>query len=360
VRIEEQELGGLRWLVARGARDDVFASLGEYMRAETHAIVADAGTERLRRHAAANRELIATVTQASVTAFPGAWAELAAMAKGAGVPAADLALLNLRGDLGSFAVGAAGESVGCSDLAWHETRSFIAHNEDEPASYHGRCALLTLDIDEQRPVTAFWVPGFLPANTFAVTGTSMVISIDHLPVAVPARAAGRAFVARGLQQAASTVDDALAFLRDHPSAGGYSYTIGDGTGRIVIIESAAGQCAWREVGTDGPLAWHTNHGRYVETAGTNPRGSSLRRGQVLAALAEPGTEPDHGWFLDVLAGAPLPRGVRADPSGDSIASTLCTFVAELTSGQLVMQDRNSAPATISLPDLAAGRLRSRQ
>ena len=41
------------------------------------------------------------------------------------MPFDDLALLNLRGDLGLVDGG-----IGCSDLAWRRERSVIAHNED--------------------------------------------------------------------------------------------------------------------------------------------------------------------------------------------------------------------------------------
>jgi len=347
--ITERELGGVRWVSARGASRAVFAELGELMRDEIRDILADSETERLRRHVDAELGRLAAVTEAGSARFPGAWDELAAMASGAGVPAEDLALLNFRGDLGVFPSGGAGEAGGCSDLAWRRTRSFIAHNEDEPESYLGRCPLLTLRLDGQQPVAAFWVPGFLPANAFSVTGTGVVISVDHLPVPQPARVPGRGFVARELQRTATSVEDAIEFLAENPSAGGFSYTIGDRTGRIVILESAAGQCGWREVGSgDGPLGWHTNHGRYVEAAGTNPRGTSVRRGQILAGLDEPGAEPDAEWFLAAL------DQVRADPVGGKVATTLCSFVAELTSGQLVVRGRDCSPAGIGFGDLLTG------
>lgn len=344
--VSERELGGVRWIVARGPAAEVFSELGALMREEIGAILADSETGRLRERA--DLAWFAAVTEASVARCPGAWAELAAMAGGAGVSAEDLALLNFRGDLGTFPSGGAGESGGCSDLAWRRSRSFIAHNEDEPASYLGRCPLLTLRLDGQQPVTAFWVPGFLPANAFSVTGTGVVISVDHLPVAQPALAPGRGFVARELQRAVTGVDDAIGLLAENPSAGGFSYTIGDRTGRIAIVESAAGQCGWREVGDDGPIAWHTNHGRYIEAAGTNPHGTSVRRGEILAGLGEPGTEPGPQWFLDAL------DRVRADPEGARIATTLCSFVADLTSGELVARSRGSSSVSIAFGDLLAG------
>jgi Acyl-coenzyme A:6-aminopenicillanic acid acyl-transferase len=105
----------------------------------------------------------------------------------------------------------AGQGAGCSDLAWRRQRSFLAK------------------------------PGFLPATTFTVTSSGLVWAIDHIQAASPGPGAGRHFTARGLQLAASSVDQAISYLRQHPSAGGFTYTIGDLAGRIVTVESSAGQ-----------------------------------------------------------------------------------------------------------------------
>ena len=66
--------------------------------------------------------------------------------------------------------------------------------------------------------------------------------------------AGRHFVGRGLQRTARTVDDAVGYLRSRPSAGGFSYTIGDRAGRVVSVEAAAGRHAVAEAGPGRPAA----------------------------------------------------------------------------------------------------------
>ena len=65
------------------------------------------------------------------------------------------------------------------------------------------------------------------------------------------------------------------------------------------------------------------------------------------------------WYpiLSVLA-APLPHGVRADPGPEYNATTLCTFIADLTAGQAVIANRGEQPVTIPLRDLAEGRPRT--
>jgi len=187
-----------------------------------------------------------------------------------------------------------------------------------------------------------------------VRGEMAARTIDHLPVAAPGDGAGRHFVGRGLQRSARTIDEAIDYLRAHPAAGGFAYTIGDPAGRVVSVEAAAGRHAFVEAGSGpGPLLWHTNHGRYVSGAEPSAQGTSTARGETLEALAIPAEDPDPAWFLRVLTSAP-PDGVRADPASGHRATTLCTFVADLTSGQAVLAARDDHPVTIPLRDLAEG------
>jgi len=352
VTLEEQRLGALRWIVLRGPGTEAFRALGRHMRAEIRAVAAEWDHRgRLRRHVAGppGSDRLAAVSRASEAGFPDAWAELAALADGAGVPPGDLALLNLRGDLG-----VTGEGGGCSDLAWRRRESFLAHNEDDSDFFDGRSAMLTLILEGRPVVTAFWKAGFLPSTTFTVTGTGLVWAIDHLPVAAPGTFPGRHFVARGLQHRAGTLDQAVGYLRDHPSAGGFAYIIGDRSGRIVTVETLAGHHATREVGPDGPLAWHTNHGRYLAGADADPDGTSLARGEILQALDVPAGEPDAAWFARILAGAAPPDGVRADSSPGHPAVTLCTLVANMTTGDAALLGKGSEAVAIPLAGLAHG------
>jgi len=353
VVLDEHRLGSLRWIVLTGPDREAFRALGEHVRGELTALAQAWPTlTQLRRHVSGSpgRDRLYAVRRATEARFGPEWAELAAFADGAAVPLDDLALLNFRGDLGLVEGG-----IGCSDLAWRRERSVIAHNEDGTPEDVGRCGLLTLAAEGRPPVTAFWYPGFLPANAFAVTGDGLVWAIDHLPVAAPGDGAGRHFVGRGLQRSARTVEASIDYLRANPSAGGFAYAIGDRTGRVVNVEAAAGCHAFVEAGAgSGPLLWHTNHGRYVPGAEPSGRGTSLARGEKLDALAVPAEDPSPAWFLRVLAGAPLPDGVRAEPGPHNEATTLCTFVADLTAGEAIIAVRNDDPVAIPLQDLAEG------
>jgi hypothetical protein len=103
VSLHEHRLGSLRWIVLAGPDREAFGALGEHVRAELAAL-ADAwpALPRLRRHVSGSpgRDRLAAVRRATEEAFPAEWAELAAFAAGTGVRFDDLALLNLRGDLG--------------------------------------------------------------------------------------------------------------------------------------------------------------------------------------------------------------------------------------------------------------------
>ena len=197
-----------------------------------------------------------------------------------------------------------------------------------------------------------WTIDHLPV---ASPGDGLVWTIDHLPVASPGDGAARHFVGRGLQRSARTLDEAIDYLRTHPSAGGFAYTIGDRTGRIVSVEAVAGRLALIEVGSGSdPLLWHTNHGRYLLGCEPSPDGNSVARGETLGALTIPAEDPDPPWFLHVLAGASLPDGVRVDPAPGHPATTLCTFITDLTAGESVVAARDNQPVAIPLRDLAEG------
>ena len=158
-----------------------------------------------------------------------------------------------------------------------------------------------------------------------------------------------------------TADEAVGYLRSHPSAGGFAYTIGDRAARVVNVETAAGCHAVVEAGPGpGPLLWHTNHGRYVPGAEPEADGTSAARGETLDALGVPAEDPGPSWFLRVLT-SPPPGGVRSDPRpGGRGLTTLCTLVADLTAGEAVIAARGEQPVAIPLADLAEGNPRAQR
>jgi hypothetical protein len=198
--------------------------------------------------------------------------------------------------------------------------------------------------------------GGASSNAAAVTGHGLVRTVTHIP-ATPAAAAGGHFVARALQQSRS-LDAAIAYLRSHPSAGAFGYTLGEfATGRVASVEAIAGRVSAVEADAARPLIWHTNHACRLEP-GASTGGStgahlgeldeSRARGCVLDALSPPAREPDVGWFLRVLSGTPgVYRSAVEDP-----LMTLCTSVADLGAGAVTFQGRDEALVTMPLRALA--------
>jgi hypothetical protein len=363
VVIHEQELSGMRWLLVEGPRDEAFHALGRRTREDIRA-VQDAMPERaaLRRWAATDLggARVEQVLRATERSFSAELGELHALAAGAGVDTDELVLANLRGDLG------ADDGTGCTDLAWRRGTSFVAHNEDGAPALEGRLMFLTLVLDGLAPVTVQWYPGFPPSNTITVTEHGLVWGINHVQVPRPAASgAGRHFVARALQQV-TTLDEAVGFLRTHPSAGGYCYTFGErSSGRVAVVEAAAGAVAVVEAGAD-TLHWHTNHLRHLPdsldagpaTAAVGKLGQyeeSVARGRALDGLRPPTAEPSAEWFLDALTAAPLPHGVHRNATGSDPLMTLCTTVADLSADRITVRGRSGAPAVLALSDFARGK-----
>jgi hypothetical protein len=340
--VDEARLGGVPWLTVRGSRTDAFRALGAHAAQEIRAVldeIPDLPRLRSRIATPAVAAQLEAVAAASRADHPLAWADLQSLAEGARVDFSDILLLNLRGDLGTPG------GAGCSDLAWSDgERAFIAHNEDDypVLREHGR--LLTLVVEDEPAIVSWWTPGFLPANTWAVTASGLVYTIDHLNVVRPARAPGRHFVARGMQRAV-TVHEALRWLQRRPSAGGFTYTVGHiGTADITVAEAAAGECATAVVDASVQPRWHTNHIRYLRDGVDAPLPESRRRGEILGRACCPAT-PDAGWFAGVLR-APLPHGVHRDATGGDVLATHCTVVIDLELGALSLATaRGSTTAT---------------
>lgn len=341
--VAERSLFRVPWTTVSGERSAVFQALGEHARDDiTYALGAlrdvAALRSRIDRDPALARHLRAVI-DAGGRRFPEAIAELVALAAGAQVPVDDLLLLNHRGDLGAAAV------EGCTDVVWCDRdRALLGHNEDGPPELDGRCRLLTLEIDGDPAITAWWYPGFLPSNTFTFNGAGLVSGVDHVAVARPAIAPGRALVARAAQRSRS-LEEALRVLETTPSAGGFSYTLGQvGEATIHTVEAAAGQTARASAGGRPVFSVHANHLTLLPGELDLPEQESLDRALDLDAATPPGA-PDPDWLLELLL-TDRPAGARRH--GDPLL-TLATFVVELPAGELTVAARGSEPQRMKLP-----------
>jgi hypothetical protein len=359
--IDEAEFAGIRWLVVSGERLAAFNLLGEYAK-ESIATVQNGLPEReaLRQYTAAGRgrRTLDSVIAATTELFPVQVAELQALAAGAAIDFDELLIANLRGDIG------VDDGTGCTDIACRGAQSIVAHNEDGAPALDGYFSLLTLRIDGDIPVTAQWYPGFLPSNTLTANSAGLIWGINHLQVVDPIPAAGRHFVARGLQQC-RTLDDAVGYLDRNPSAGGFAYTIGElGSGRVAVVEAAAGRTAVLELGPTNPFSWHTNHIRFMPdppdvardgaaTGQLGLRDESLARGAVLESLTAP-SEPDVTWFDQVLAGSSVPTGVHRTAAGTDPLMTLCTSVTDLLNETIVLRGAHGSAESLPFAEFAQG------
>src|SRR5436305_6938751 len=342
--LTERDLGGLHWMILRGQGEEAFRLLGEHAAADTEAVLDELpGRARLASAIAREPALYQSIRATTSSRHPETWAELHALARGAGVPFDDLLLINLRGDLGT------GDGTGCTDLAWGGDRPLVGHNEDGAPVLDGRSRLLTLLIHGEPGVCVWWYPGFLPANTFAVTARGMVWGIDHVGVTRPGPGAGRHFVARSMQRVDS-VPAAVQHLRANPSAGGFAYTIGQvGRPGVTVVEAAGAQTVVTPV-LQG-FSWHTNHFRQLSHLDV-AAAESLARADVCTRL-EP-EQADAGWLLDTLTGKPVPDGLHRDASGGDSLMTLSTMVADLAEGVVTIVSRGSDPLRATVRELASG------
>ena len=347
--ITETSIGDIPWLVASGERQEVFRALGGHSRRSICRLIEELPELPALRNrvAGASSGHFAAIAEASRRRYPAECHEIEALAEGAGVDAADLLLLALRGDLGSR------NDKGCSDFGWTDgRRAVLGHNEDGDPVLHGLCSLLTLRLDGEPAVVTWWYPGFLPGNTYTVNEHGLVWGVDAVYSRSPEVAPGRAFVARALQRARS-LDAMAAYLRDHPAAGAFAYVAGAlGSPRLLTLEQAGNHVASFEAGTGSVCTWHTNHLRYLPASLNAASSDSLSRGAVLSSVAPPARNGTVGWILEALAGSPVPKGVRAE--GPSL--TLCTFVADLEPGTLTLVQHRSTAITVPVADLVHGKL----
>ncbi|WP_081911193.1 C45 family autoproteolytic acyltransferase/hydolase [Amycolatopsis vancoresmycina] len=335
--VREHRIGDVRWTVVSGPREAAFHALGAHAAADIRTVLAGLPSWPVTERARRSPVLFRAIESASQVEHPDAYAELTALAAGAGVPFDDLLLANLRGDLG------AGDGTGCTDLAW--APSLLGHNEDGAPVFDGIGRLLTLLIDGEPGVCVWWYPGFVPANTFTLTTNGLVWGIDSVNVVAPSPCAGRHFVARTAQRADS-LTAAVSVLRGCPSAGGFAYTMGQvGSPGVTAVEKAGHETAVTTV--DSGFAWHTNHFRRLSPSLDAASEESLARAEVCAHLAP--VAPDAKWLVSALTGA-----VHRNATGGDDLMTLSTLVTDLASGMVTLVPRGGEPLCALAADLASG------
>ncbi|MGW4524306.1 C45 family autoproteolytic acyltransferase/hydolase [Amycolatopsis sp. NPDC004378] len=337
--VREHRIGDVRWTIVRGPREAAFRALGEYAAEDIRTVLDGLSQWPVTARAKRSPVLFRAVESASQVEHPDAYAELTALAAGAGVPFDDLLLANLRGDLGT------GDGTGCTDLAWVGSPSLLGHNEDGAPVFDGIGRLLTLLIEGEPGVCVWWYPGFLPANTFTITTHGLVWGIDSVSVVAPSPCAGRHFVARSAQRA-TNVREAVSLLRRRSSAGGFAYTMGQvGSPSVTVVEKAGNETAVLTVASG--LSWHTNHFRQLPPTLDAAPEESLNRAELCAHLSAP--DPDAAWLVSALTGS-----VYRNATGGDDLMTVSTLVADLDSGLVTVVPRGGEPLRARAAELAVG------
>ncbi|OZG59563.1 Acyl-coenzyme A:6-aminopenicillanic acid acyl-transferase [Bifidobacterium lemurum] len=369
---KNRDLSGLTWMTLSGGRNEVFEELGRVFGARIREVIRSMPErESLLRWRGSSSGAVSYQRMWNIACrdYPQEMAELAAMARGAGMELEEIFLANIRGDIGFR------DGTGCTDILYcgGEAPSFGAHNEDGAPAVGRGLTWLTLLIDGELPVLAQWYPGFLPCNAFTVNACGLAWGINHLSVGRPGPYAGRHFVARRLQ-GARNVDEAIDFLRSHPMAGGFSFNFSDAaSGRLACVECAAGRVAVEWADAERPYRWHSNHllmlDDAMEDAGAagdadaaqvayslGPVDESRARGRLLASR-DPGAvgdSVDEAWLLELMAKRELPEGVyRTARDGDPL-ETLCTTVYNLSTRSMTICGHGEVPETYPVANLLVG------
>jgi hypothetical protein len=277
---------------------------------------------------------VQSLRDAAQAHFPALLAELDGMAAGLGWPAEDVFLWNCRGELIHNA------PDGCTTLAAvaGNTR-FIAHNEDGDPFLRERCALVEVRPAGKPGFVSFYYPGSLPGHTFAANHAGVVQAINNLRIRVPVAGVPRMILARAVLDA-SSLDEALATLRDTPAASGFHHTLGSaGDTRLFSVEATAQRCSVQAV---PELAGHANHMIHPgceaepQIVTDSSRDRQQRVQTLLPELARPVQPAALVGVLHDRAPSGLPI-YRDDPLDPDDENTLATALFEIGSAGVSMK-----------------------
>jgi hypothetical protein len=236
-----------------GQPDDIGYRLGELARPVMAAYMQQSAAwkqvSRWRGH-----PFVEALRRAAEAYFPALVAELDGMAAGLGWPVEDVFLWNCRGEL------IHNTPDGCTTLAAASGNArFIAHNEDGDPYLRERCFLVDVQPAGKPGFVSFYYPGSLPGHTFAASRAGLVQAINNLRICVPTAGVPRMILARAVLNTTS-LDEAVALLRDMPRASGFHHTLGCvGDSRLVSVEATARRCSVVADTSHTARFGHANH-----------------------------------------------------------------------------------------------------
>ncbi|MDR1828996.1 MAG: C45 family peptidase [Methylobacteriaceae bacterium] len=162
--------------------------------------------------------------------YPRYFREIEGIAEGAGVPLDELFAWHCAGDVWSL------ETEGCTTVQLSGYPAVIAHNEDGREGLRPGCCLAEVTPDEGRSYTAFFYPGLIGGNAFAVNDAGLVQTVNSITSLSPGRGLPRVILTRALMDCAGTAE-AETLIADAPRSGAFHVTLGQaGVPGLISVE----------------------------------------------------------------------------------------------------------------------------
>ena len=308
-----------------GNRRQVGLALGKLARPLMSVYLAQSSTwEALRRWR--DHPYVDELAQHAQASLPDIWEELEGMAEGLRMPVKEVLLWNCRGDL------LHSTADGCTTVALKSADGarWIGHNEDGDPYLYGRCHLVDVALDDAPGYVSFYYPGSLPGHTFGANRAGLVQTINNLRTRQRHPGVPRMFLARAVLDC-TTLDAAIALLRDLPHSGGFHHTLGSATDpRLISAEVTPGAVSLLDIGTRYGHANHMIHAKTRAQAQIVTESSRDRQNRIEGIVD--GWSPATGSadllaaLHDTLGALPILRTDAADPDGEN---TLATAVFEI-------------------------------
>ncbi|MPS77517.1 MAG: peptidase C45 [Achromobacter sp.] len=308
-----------------GNRRQVGLALGKLARPLMSVYLAQSSTwEALRRWR--DHPYVDELAQHAQASLPAIWEELEGMAEGLRMPVKDVLLWNCRGDL------LHSTADGCTTVALKSADGarWIGHNEDGDPYLYGRCHLVDVALDDAPGYVSFYYPGSLPGHTFGANRAGLVQTINNLRTRQRHPGVPRMFLARAVLDC-TTLDEAIALLRDLPHSGGFHHTLGSASDpRLISAEVTPGAVSLLDIGTRYGHANHMIHAKTRAQAQIVTESSRNRQNRIEGIVD--GWSPATGSadllaaLHDTLGALPILRTDAADPDGEN---TLATAVFEI-------------------------------
>lgn len=308
-----------------GNRRQVGLALGKLARPLMSVYLAQSSTwEALRRWR--DHPYVDELAQHAQASLPAIWEELEGMAEGLRMPVKDVLLWNCRGDL------LHSTADGCTTVALKSADGarWIGHNEDGDPYLYGRCHLVDVALDDAPGYVSFYYPGSLPGHTFGANRVGLVQTINNLRTRQRHPGVPRMFLARAVLDC-TTLDEAIALLRDLPHSGGFHHTLGSASDpRLISAEVTPGAVSLLDIGTRYGHANHMIHAKTRAQAQIVTESSRDRQNRIEGIVD--GWSPATGSadllaaLHDTLGALPILRTDAADPDGEN---TLATAVFEI-------------------------------